>query len=104
MAEGEAPNPKRKGREIPKAGEKYKEQKLENDTRPRRSKIPRTKIDELGTTKTRDRNSPKNEKGNTPTEQKVNDQAIEIMESNVKLEPILKTFEVDEEQEKENAI
>ena len=100
MVEGEAPNPKRKGREIPQAGEECKEQKLENDTRPRRSKIPRTIIEELGTNKTRDKNSPKKEKGNTPTEQNVNNQAIEIVANNVKLEPILTTFEVDEEQGK----
>ena len=39
MVEGEALNPKRKGREIPQAGEKCKGQKLENDTRPTKSKI-----------------------------------------------------------------
>merc|ERR1711954_397929 len=107
MVEGEAPNPKRKGREIPQAGEECKEQKLENDTRPRRSKIPRTIIQDLGTNKTRDKNSSKQEKVNTPTEQNVNNQAIEIMASNVKLElvkvklePILTTFEVAEEQGK----
>ena len=37
MVEGEAPNPKRKGREIQQAGEECKEQELENDTRPKRS-------------------------------------------------------------------
>merc|ERR1711954_534404 len=100
MVEGEAPNPKRKGRKIPQAGEECKEQELENDTRPKRSKIPRTIIEELGTNKTRDRNSPKKKKGNTPTEQNVNNQAIEIMANNVSLEPILTTFEVDEEQGK----
>ena len=98
MVEGEAPNPKRKGREIPQAGEEFKEHKIEDDTRPKRSKIPRTIIEDLITNKTRDRNSPKKEKGITPTEQNANDQAIEIMAKNVKLEPILTTFEVDEEQ------
>merc|ERR1711954_522030 len=100
MVEGKAPNPKRKGRKIPKAGKECKEQKLENYTRPRRSKIPVTIIEELRTPKSRDINSPKNEMGNTPAEQNVNNQAIEIMASNVKLEPILTTFEVDEEQGK----
>ena len=45
MVEGKAPNPKRKGREIPQAGEEFKEHKMEDDTRPKRSKIPRTIIE-----------------------------------------------------------
>merc|ERR1711954_204935 len=100
LVEGEAPNPKRKGREIPQAGEEFEEQKMEDDTRPKRSKIPRTKIEDLGTNKTRDNNSPEKEKVITPTEQNASDQIIQIMAMNVKLEPVLTTFEVDEEQGK----
>merc|ERR1712112_811213 len=79
-------------------GEEFKEHEMEDDTRPKRSKIPRTIIEDLGTNKTRDKNSPEKEKGITPTEQNASDQAIQIMAMNVKLEPVLTTFEVDEEQ------
>merc|ERR1711954_141099 len=100
MVEGKAPNPKRKGREIPHAGEEFKEHEMEDDTRPKRSKIPRTIIEDLGPNKTRDKNSPEKKRGITPTEQNDSDQAIQIMAMNIKLEPILTTFEVDEEQGK----
>merc|ERR1711954_41007 len=100
MVEGKPPNPKRKGREIPHAGEEFKEHEMEDDTRPKRSKIPRTIIEDLGPNKTRDKNSPEKKKGITPTEQNASDQAIQIMAMNIKLEPILTTFEVDEEQGK----
>merc|ERR1711954_434665 len=100
MVEGKPPNPKRKGREIPQAGEEYKEHKMEDDTRPKRSKIPRTIIEDLGTNKNRDKNSPVKKKGITPTEQNASDQVIQIMAMNIKLEPVLTTFEVDEEQGK----
>merc|ERR1711954_216349 len=100
MVEGKPPNPKRKGREIPQAGEEFKEHEMEDDTRPKRSKIPRTIIEELGSNKTRDKNSPEKKKGITPTEQNASDQAIQIVAMNIKLEPVLTTFEVDEEQGK----
>merc|ERR1712081_21440 len=61
--------------------------------RPKRSKIPRTIIEDLGSNKTRDKNI-------TPTEQNASDQVIQIMAMNIKLEPVLTTYEVDEEQGK----